>query len=45
MIENGHLSISNKFRLKQSKPKHMHAKRYESIDPKPNPMNKTVGKK
>lgn len=44
MIEYGHLSISNKFRLKPSRPKIDPAKRYQSIDPKEESLNKTVGK-
>lgn len=44
MIDHGELSISNKFRLKKSKVKTDHCKRYGSVDPHIPVVNLTLGK-
>ena len=44
MIDQGELNISNKFRLKKSKPKTDHSKRYGSVDPHPPVLKSTLGK-
>ena len=44
MIDHGVLNVSNKFRMKKSKPKLSKKKRYESVEPHTPVLTQTVGK-